>query len=148
MTLKQLAQAYSDKHHANIPAHCRPIKKLSDASANELTKSILVYSKLKGFFAERQSSEGRYRPGEEITDVIGRKVQLKGTWLPGQGKGKADIKAVIKGRAIEIEVKHGKDRLREDQVKYKQQIEASGGVYLVVKTWDDFIFQINKYVCE
>jgi len=145
MTLKQLAQAYSDKFHANVPVHCRPIKKFSDASANELTKAIVAYSKVKGFFAERQSSEGRYRPGKEVTNVMGQKRTLGGMFIPGQGKGKADIKAVIKGRAIEIEVKHGRDRLREDQIKYKQQIEASGGVYLVVKTWDDFIFQIKNY---
>lgn len=145
MTLKQLAQALSDKLHSNVPVHCRPVKKFSEKSANELTKAIVAYANLKGFFAERQSSEGRYRPGKEFTNVMGQKKTLGGQWLPGQGKGKADIKAVIKGRAIEIEVKHGADRMKPDQIKYKAQIEASGGVYLVVKTWDDFQFQISKY---
>lgn len=145
MTLKELALALSNKLHGNVPPHCRPIKKFSDSSANELTKAILAYAKLKDFFAERQSSEGRYRPGEEVTNVLGQKRQMKGQWLPGQGKGKADIKALIKGRLIEIEVKHGRDKLRPDQIKYKEQIERSGGVYIVVKTWEDFIFQIKNY---
>lgn len=145
MTLKELALALSNKLHGNVPPHCRPIKKFSDSSANELTKAILAYAKLKDFFAERQSSEGRYRPGKEVVNVIGQKRQMPGQWLPGQGKGKADIKALIKGRLIEIEVKHGKDRLRPDQIKYKEQIERSGGVYLVVKTWEDFYQQIKQY---
>jgi hypothetical protein len=145
MTIKELALAYSNKMHSKVPVHCRPMKTFSDKSANDLTKAIIAYAKIKDFFAERQSSEGRYRPGKEVTNVIGQKRQLPGQWLPGQGKGKADIKALIKGRLIEIEVKHGKDRLRPEQIEYKKQIEHSGGVYLVVKTWDDFYFQIKNY---
>ena len=145
MTIKELALAYSNKMHSKVPAHCRPMKTFSDKSANDLTKAIIAYAKVKDFFAERQSSEGRYRPGKEFTNVIGQVKQMPGQWLPGQGKGKADIKALIKGRLIEIEVKHGKDRLRPDQIKYKEQIERSGGVYLVVKTWDDFYQQIKFY---
>lgn len=145
MTLKELALAYSNKMHSKVPAHCRPMKTFSDKSANDLTKAIIAYAKIKDFFAERQSSEGRYRPGKEVTNVMGQKKQLPGQWLPGQGKGKADIKALIKGRLIEIEVKHGRDKLRPEQIEYKQQIERSGGVYLVVKTWDDFYQQIKFY---
>jgi len=145
MTIKELALAYSNKMHSKVPAHCRPMKTFSDKSANDLTKAIIAYAKVKDFFAERQSSEGRYRPGKEVTNVMGQKKQLPGQWLPGQGKGKADIKALIKGRLIEIEVKHGRDKLRPEQIEYKQQIERSGGVYLVVKTWDDFYQQIKFY---
>ena len=145
MTIKELALAYSNKMHSKVPAHCRPMKTFSDKSANDLKKAIIAYAKIKDFFAERQSSEGRYRPGKEVTNVMGQKKQLPGQWLPGQGKGKADIKALIKGRLIEIEVKHGRDKLRPEQIEYKQQIERSGGVYLVVKTWDDFYQQIKFY---
>lgn len=145
MTIKELALAYSNKMHSKVPAHCRPMKTFSDKSANDLKKAIIAYAKIKDFFAERQSSEGRYRPGKEVTNVMGQKKQLPGQWLPGQGNGKADIKALIKGRLIEIEVKHGRDKLRPEQIEYKQQIERSGGVYLVVKTWDDFYQQIKFY---
>jgi len=146
MTLPELSKSLSDKLHSNVPEHCRPVKKFSDKSANDLTKAIIAYLRdWKDWFAERQSSEGRYRPGKEFTDVIGQKRQLSGQWLPGQGKGKADIKAVIRGRSIEIEVKHGADKLRPEQIEYKQRIEKAGGVYIVVKTFEDFIFQIQKY---
>lgn len=37
-----------------------------------------------------------------------------------------------------IEVKAGKDRMSEWQVKTKQDVENSGGIYLVVRSFDDF----------
>jgi hypothetical protein len=52
----------------------------------------------------------------------------------------------VKGRAIEIEVKYGKDKLRPDQIIYKQKTEAAGGVYLVVKNFDSFLEQISVYM--
>lgn len=149
MTLKLLSEAITEKEQANIPVHCRAVKKLSDSSANELTKSILAWFKYqkmigKKCFAERQGVEGRYRPGAQVTDVLGHKKQMKGMYLPASNKGAADIKAMIEGKTIEIEVKHGNDKLRPDQIKYKDKIEAGGGIYLVVKTWEDFIHQISK----
>jgi hypothetical protein len=47
MTLKDLAKWYAQDKFSNIPEHCRPKKTFSDAGANELTKSILVYFELK-----------------------------------------------------------------------------------------------------
>ena len=151
MTLKELSTAIVEKEQANIPVHCRAPKKLSDSSANELTKSILAWFKYqrdmgKKVFAERQGVEGRYRPGQEVTNVLGQRKQMKGMYLPANNKGAADIKSMINGRAIEIEVKHGKDRLSDGQIKYREKIEAGGGIYLVVKTWDDFIHQIKQYL--
>lgn len=145
MTLRELSKIYTDAKNPNVPEHCRPIYKFSDASANDLQKAIVAYSKVKGWFAERQGSEGRYRKGKEFTDVMGRKKEFGGMYLPGHNKGAADIKGIIKGRSIEIEVKHGKDRMRPEQLKYKERVEAAGGIYLVVKTFEDFIFQIQKY---
>lgn len=145
MTLKELSQAFSDKMHSGVPEHCRPVKKFSDANANELTKAIVAYSRVKGWFAERQSAEGRYRKGKEFTNVMGQKKELPGMFIPSHNKGAADIKGIIKGRSIEIEVKHGKDKMRPEQIKYKERVESAGGLYLVVKTWEDFLFQIQKY---
>lgn len=151
MTLKELSIAITAKEQENIPVHCRSYKRLSDSSANELTKSILAwfkYQRMIGMkcFAERQGVEGRYRPGKEVTDVLGHRKQMKGMYLPANNKGAADIKAMISGKAIEIEVKHGKDRQSDDQKKYQERVEAGGGIYLIVKTWDDFMFQITKYL--
>lgn len=152
MTLKTLSELITNHEQAKIPEHCRSPKRLSEASANELTKSILAWFKYMRevnkakMFAERQGAEGRYRPGAVVTNVLGQKKQMKGQYLPAHNKGAADIKAMINGRAIEIEVKHGKDRQSDDQKKYQDRVESGGGIYLIVKTWDDFMFQITKYI--
>jgi hypothetical protein len=148
MTLKELSKAISDKNHPNVPLHCRPNKPLSDSSANNLTKAIIAYFDYKGIQAWRQSSEGRYLKGKEYTDMFGRKKEEKGMYIPraGGARGSADITCTIPplGRRLEIEVKFGKDRQSDDQKKFQQQIESMGGIYIIVKTWQDFEFQINK----
>jgi hypothetical protein len=45
-------------------------------------------------------------------------------------------------------VKIGKDKIRESQLKVKREIEAAGGVYLIVRSFDDFLEQFEKYLYE
>lgn len=148
MTLKELSKAIIDKKYSAIPEHARPSVKLSDSSANELTKSIIAFFNYKGIMAWRQSSEGRYIKGKEYTDWMGRKKEEKGQYIPRAhgAKGSADITATLPplGKRLEIEVKFGKDRQSPDQKKFQDQIEAMGGIYIIVRTWDDFIKQFNK----
>jgi len=42
------------------------------------------------------------------------------------------------GVSVAIEVKIGKDRLSEYQQTVKEEIERSGGVYIVARNWDQF----------
>lgn len=152
MNLKELSELITNHEQKNIPVHCRAPKRLNDNSANDLTTSIIAYFKYMRevanvkMFAERQGVEGRYRQGQQVTDVIGRTRLMKGMYLPANNGGAADIKAMIRGRAIEIEVKYGKDVQSELQKKYQKKIEAGGGIYIIVKTWDDFIMQIDNYL--
>lgn len=148
MTLKDLATAVIEKKYKHIPVHARPVLRLSDTSANALTKAILVYFEHHGIKAWRQASEGRYLQGREFKDMFGRVRQEKGMYIPRSkaAKGIGDVSAIIKGLFISIEVKYGKDRMSDDQRKFQSELEASGGKYFVVKTWDDFIFQIKKYI--
>jgi hypothetical protein len=93
---------------------------------------------LHGHKAWRQGSEGRYRPGATITDVVGRQRTLKGTWLPGQNKGASDVACIINGRFVAIEVKM-KDKQSEAQRRYQEEVEQSGGIYFVAKDFESFI---------
>lgn len=43
-------------------------------------------------------------------------------------KGALDIAATIKGRAVWIDAKTGKDRLKPDQVKFANAVNRAGGV--------------------
>lgn len=148
MTLKQLSDTISAQY-VNIPVHARPRRSFSDKTANGLTKAILAFMELKGIKAWRQGSEGRFIQGREYTSqTTGRTQREKGMYIPraGGGTGIGDICAVIRGRFITIEVKIGRDRQSPEQIKFQKEVEASGGVYLIAKSWVGFIEKIKPFV--
>jgi hypothetical protein len=55
----------------------------------------------------------------------------------------ADITAVVNGRHVSIEVKTGRDKPRPEQMNVKRQIEDAGGIYIFVRTFEDFLEQIQ-----
>lgn len=87
--------------------------------------------------AWRQSSEGRFRPGKQYTDVIGRVHIAKGKFLPGTNKGHADVCSIIGGVFCAIEVKM-KDKQSTAQKQYQKQVEDSNGRYFIARTFEDF----------
>ena len=114
--------------HPNMPY---PVKtKFRDDSANGLTKCVVAWLELHGHFAGRVNTTGIYN------QKLGKYIHS------GSRKGMADITAVINGLHVSIEVKHNKDRIRPEQMKVKHEIEQSGGVYIIVSTFDDFLQQI------
>lgn len=154
MTLKDLTQALLQKQkalHPTMPEHALVKKSFSDKTANGLTKAILAYYDLKGIQAHRQRSEGRYIPEKSVTNAIGRNVVIqKGKFIPlgrSGGVGAGDIVVTLPplGRSLHIEIKIGKDRQRDSQKEFQKRHEASGGIYWIVKTWDDFIKQSSQY---
>ena len=139
--LQNLALAHSRQKYPNFPEHARVIRKYTDKTANGLTKCIIDWVTMSGYQAERISSMGRMIDNRETyTDVVGRTKTIGSTkWIPGSStKGTADISATIKGRSIKIEVKIGKDRQSDAQKAYQLQVEKAGGVYIIVKTFEDF----------
>jgi len=85
---------------------------------------------------------------KQVTDCIGRTRTIgSGTWTHGSGtKGSADISATIKGRSVKIEIKWGKDRQSEAQKEYQLSIEKALGIYIVVKTFDEFISWYDNFI--
>lgn len=115
--------------------------KYSDKTANGLTKAIIAWINLNGYQAERISTTGRYVDNSKIvTDVLGNRKKIgSGKYIKGTGtNGSADISATIKGKSIKIEVKIGKDKQSEAQIKYQQMIEKAGGIYFIAKNFDEF----------
>ena len=123
-----------------IPEYALPPKKRHNkATANGLTSAVVDWFNLSGYHAERTGNEGRYIEGTTVTNVLGKRVTLKGKRIPSSGtKGTSDIKACYKGRFIAIEIKIGRDRQSEVQKWYQEKVERAGGVYAIVKTWEDF----------
>jgi hypothetical protein len=80
-------------------------------------------------------------------NVLGRKVKDK--WIRSTTrKGTADISATIKinglGCSVMWEVKIGKDKPSEFQLKEKVKEEQAGGKYFFVKTVDEFFEQYDS----
>ena len=134
--------------HPSMPAYARTVPRYSDTTANGLTKCVIDYIRLTGGLAERINSTGRYIDNSQVfEDVLGRKRSIgTGQWLPTSGmKGTADISAVIRGRAVKIEIKIGKDRQSEDQKKYQQAVEQAGGIYLTCHSFAEFYDWFQHY---
>ena len=132
-SLKQLEALHFKAKQAKYPGNPAVIKPTyRDDSANELTRSIIAWLKLNGYFAARINTTGIYD------------AKL-GKYRPsGARKGIADIQSVINGKHVSIEIKKGHDKLRPAQEKVKAEVEAAGGRYLVVHNFDDFLEQIKQ----
>ena len=122
-----------------------------DSSANSLTNCVIAFVQYMGGQAERISSQGQYREGAKIqvgTGEIAYHKQLPGKWTPGQStKGTADISATIRGRSVKIEIKQ-KDKQSDVQKQYQAAIEKAGGVYIIVRNFDDFVIWYDDFVSK
>jgi hypothetical protein len=52
-------------------------------------------------------------------------------------KGVPDILATKDGKTVEIELKVGKNKQSEHQIKYQADLEAHGGTYLLIRDIDE-----------
>lgn len=149
--LEELYIKHTKKNYPNFPEYAIPPEKFGDKTANELTKTICKFITYVGGQAERISNQGQYRDNTKIvTDVLGRKRKIgSGQWTKGQGtNGTADISAIYKGVSFKIEVKIGKDRMSQAQLRYQQEVEQAGAVYLIAKDFDAFIVDFKQAILK
>lgn len=135
--LKELSALATQMHaeaHPDIPPHVLVKKKFKDTTANDLTKTILFDMKwVRGGIAYRINNGAVYDRK--------RQVYRKGV----QRRGIPDVIGIIDGRFFGIEVKIGKDRQSADQKEVQREIEESGGVYFIAKSYDDYINKISLF---
>jgi hypothetical protein len=130
--------------YPSFPQHAIPSKTWSDNSANGLTKCVIDLINYEGYQAERISTQGTYVEGVKIK-VGENERQLKGKYIPTQGtKGSADISATIRGRSVKIEIKQ-KDKQSEVQKQYQESIERAGGIYIIVRSFDEFVEWFDNF---
>ena len=135
----------------NIPPQCRIAPKYSDKTANGLTNCIVSWLKLSGNFAERTGNTGRLIENRTtFVDCVGiPRVIGSSKWIKGSGtRGTSDVKALIAGKSVAIEIKIGADRQSEKQKEYQRQIEAAGGIYIIARTFDEFLQWYDKFMEE
>ena len=147
--LRQLKLAKTRELYPNVPDIALPKTEYNDRSANGLTRCVLDYLLLSGHFCERTGNEGRVIDGRKTyTDVIGRqktigtvkRIKSSGT------KGTSDLKAVINGRMVAIEIKFGADRQSQHQKDYQAMVEKAGGTYWIVKNFEQFLNLYENYI--
>ena len=127
--LKELYLVRSRGISPNLPEFARVTPTIGDNTANGLTRAVVDFLTMSGHQAERINTMGR---------IIQKGV--KSTYIPTTGtKGSADISATIKGRSVKIEIKIGKDKQSIHQIAYQEAIERAGGIYVVVKSFDQFM---------
>ncbi|NOZ35658.1 MAG: hypothetical protein GXO80_10220 [Chlorobi bacterium] len=136
------SQTLLNKYKAGIPLN----KRLSNSKgANLLTRLVILKLRQLGHFAERTGNTGTYRQGKQYTALNGYRTHEKGMFVKGQGtNGTSDIKAIIKGRFVAIEIKYKKDRMSKTQIKYKNEVERAGGTYLIVSHMNDLLSYLKS----
>lgn len=132
--------------HIHVPSYAIVKPDYNDNTANALTKLILAFCKHNGWHAERINTQGRVIDERKTyTNTLGYKRTI-GTIkrIPTAGfRGSADIHILKDGRAVFCEVKIGKDRQSKAQKTFQKSVENSGGKYIIVRSFDDFLNQMD-----
>lgn len=108
-------------------------KSLRDDTANGLTACISAWCSVNGAHFQRVNTTGQY------DFKLGRYRRS------GSTKGVADIMIIYKGNTINLEIKIGKDKQSKDQVKMQESINNAGGIYIIVKSFDNFLEKVKQY---
>jgi len=160
-TLKQLySMKWQDncRKHPNTETRLIATPKPYDIKkTSHLEKAIVDWITLSGYKAERVHVQGRQLTPEKVTyNVITGKRQTidKAKFIPGTGtNGSADISCTCRDKSgavmslrIEVKNQYTNDRIRPNQVKYKQEHEAAGGTYWIVRSITDFVELWNENV--
>ncbi len=119
------------------------LKRYNETTANGLTKCIMDFINFSGGNANRINVQGQLRKVR-----VGLPISLYGhnfRYTPSStNKGTADIHAIVKGRHVSIEVKIGKDKQSEHQVKEMNRVTAAGGLYFIARDMQSFVEWYKK----
>jgi len=141
--LRELFLIENRRKYPAIPDNYRVVPKFEDKTTNGLTRCVLTFLKLKCHHCERTGNEGRIIDDRQIvTDVIGRQRVIGSIKrIKGSGtRGTSDLKAVIGGRFVAIEIKCSAtgDKQRPAQIQYQAEVEQAGGIYIIASSFPQF----------
>lgn len=144
--LAEMDKIHRERKSPSMPANYIVANKFKEKNANDIEKAIEKFASLVGFLAERTKTQGRLMQATYKDTAMGRLQTSKEKFVTSTSrKGSSDIKIILSGQFIACEIKFGNDRQRPDQKKYQEDVERNGGIYLIVKTFEDFlIWYVNK----
>lgn len=136
--MEQIRKCEGDEYKIKMFGMC--YTKHTDLTANGLTKAVIRWIELHGGQAERINTQGNFIKGKTVGVGMYGIKHLQGKYIPsGSTKGSADLSSTINGKSVKWEIKIGRDKQSDNQKKYQADIEASGGKYFIVRSFDDFI---------
>jgi hypothetical protein len=103
--------------------------------ANVITAGILLA------IPERFPGSRAWRNNAVVANIEGRVIRAG-------IKGQADITGILapSGRRLEIEVKAGKDRMRPEQIAFRDAVMAAGGVHVIAHSVEQALFDLSKQI--
>lgn len=148
---------FYNKKYPSLPDYAIPKRVFSDANTKSLTNAVVDFLNFNGHHASEQRTTGtRIDKTKIVEDCLGRKRTIGSVhWANSQDEvGRADIIAKImvnfKGRlipiAVEIEIKFGRDFQSEKQKNFQNKLENMGAIYIIVKTFDQFIIWYDDFM--
>jgi len=142
---KRLVDAWIEfkkRTHPLLPENVIVAPNYNERNSNGTTKMIRDWLYIHGHHVERINTTGRMIDETKVvTDVLGGHRRIGSVrWIPTAGqRGSADLHALINGRAVYIEVKHGADTQTEAQKEFQRSVEANGGLYWLVYSFEEFL---------
>jgi hypothetical protein len=142
-SLEEFKQMLLKEHESKFPdwpeTPARYLGTWSDKKAGGLTKMILKYLRLKKHHAERVNTTGMPRKTKS-----GKMIWT----FSGGMKGSADIHAIVQGRFVAIEIKVGRDVQSHEQILYEQEVQRSGGCYIIARDFETFVTWYKDFLCN
>lgn len=131
----------------SIPANYITGTKFTEKNANDVEKAIEKFASIAGFLAERTKTQGRKMDATYKDTPMGRLTTSKAKFVTSTSrKGSSDMKLLIQGFPIALEVKFGQDKQSDVQKKYQADYEKSGGTYIIIRTFEEFlIWYVSRY---
>ena len=130
--------AYKDGHYFS--------PKIPDITkSNGLTQACVNFINWNGYNADRVNTTGRLINGVQ-KQPSGVVLGVKKFIPSANRKGTADIGATIKGRSVKIEIKVGRDKPSDEQLREQERERKAGGIYEFIHDMDEFLLLYDKTV--
>lgn len=152
--LRNLLLEESRRKYPSIAEHCRTVNTFDKLKPEKREKKrIEAFLLASGHYAAIIENRGQRKDNREVvTDVLGRQRVIGSVEFIGSGmrRGLADVKSMIKGVPIDIELKriykNGKDRQSDHQKLEQERVENAGGQYWIVNSFEDFHEKYEFYL--
>lgn len=107
------------------------------SETNNLTRAVIDYINAIGGKAWRNNTGARAINYERKNGQTGR------SFIKFGEKGSSDVFALYRGTFYSIEIKTGRDKLSDDQVRWMDEINERGGVAFETRSIDDVMDRIH-----